>query len=462
MIIVLSTMETKNLGSTTWPKTLISVVEFGFICRIIQNFARMLIWKYLKHIGHGVKSRYWLLFVFALVAVSLAGTALAAGKVSKSTAAPQSNTVPFFNPYPPMIHPVRIGIVRQEPIAKFAIWAPGAVFVDGRPVFAIKPSLIYVITPSEIKELSTGKSFPLPQGKRTYISSPDYRVFCDKWWRGCLEVVSMGGHINVINLVDLEEYLLGVVPAEMPASWHIEALKAQAVAARSYAWAHLGKGSKWAKSQGYDLVPDVRDQAYKGLAREAPSTYRAVLDTRGLVLKDSGRVKPGFYRATVGDAMENLNMRRTNVPNSKLESITGVSDIQGVAVKQWDINGNANSVQVMGRKKTREVYGVALAKMLGLATAGILDVHEEGNGWLFTYRGPGNGARGLSQHGAQEFASKGWRFDQILQQYYQDPDGKLRLDYLVPYAAPRFPPPPKPKPVEETPPPAEEETTEEE
>ncbi len=412
-----------------------------------------------------MKSRYCSLFVFALIAVSLAGTALAETKVAKHTAAPPSNMVPFFNPYPPMVHPVRIGIVRQEQFAKFAIWAPGAVFVDGRPVFPLKPSMIYVITPSAIKELATGKTFPIPQGKRTYISSPDYRIFCDKWWRGCLEIVSMGGTINVINLVDLEDYLLGVVPAEMPASWHIEALKAQAVAARSYAWAHIGKGSKWLKSQGYDLVPDVRDQAYKGLAREAPSTYKAVFETRGLVLKDSGKVKPGFYRATVGDAMENLNMRKTHVPSSKLEAITGVSDIQGVAVKQWDVNGNARSVQVMGQKKTREVYGVALAKMLGLATAGILDVHEEGNGWMFTYRGPGNGARGLSQHGANEFANRGWRFDQILQQYYQDPDGQLRLDYLDHYSAmrPKFPPPPKRKPVEEvekTEPPTEDEEEE--
>jgi len=372
-----------------------------------------------------------------------------AAKVTKATSS-ETVSIPMFNPYPPMVYPVRIGIVRQAPSAKFAIWAPGAVFVDGRPVFPIKPNLIYLITGHEIKELATGKTFQLPVGKRTYVSSPDYRVYCDKWWRGCLEIVSFGGTINVINLVDLEEYLLGVVPAEMPASWHIEALKAQAVAARSYAWAHIGRGSKWLKSQGYDLVPDVRDQAYKGLAREAPSTFRAVAETRGIVLKDSGKVKPGFYRATVGDAMENLNIRKTHVPSSKLEAITGVSNIQGVAVKQWDINGNAHSVQVMGQKKTAVVYGVALAKKLGLSTAGILDVHEEGSGWMFTYRGPGNGARGLSQHGANTFANRGWRFDQILQQYYQDPDGQLRLDYLDMYKAPvvRFPPPPKAKPEE--------------
>ncbi len=341
----------------------------------------------------------------------------------------------LFNPYPPMVHPVRIGLLRGVSSARFVLWDPGgAIFIDGRPVFPIKPRLVYSITGREVKELASGKTFPLPQDKRTYISSPRYQVWTDnRWWRGCLEIVTFGNSINVINLLDLEEYLLGVVPAEMPASWHPEALKAQAIAARSYAWAHLGPGSKWAKTQGYDLVPDVRDQAYKGLAREAPSTFHAVMSTRGIVLKDAGRVKPGFYRATVGDAYENLNIRKKIVPTAKLEAITGVKKIVGVTVKQWDINGNAHDVQVIGQSTTREVHGIKLAKMLALATAGILDVREEGNDWVFTYRGPGNGARGLSQHGANQFANRGWKFDQILQQYYQDPDGQLRLDYLDHY-----------------------------
>ncbi len=397
----------------------------------------------------------WRLALFFAIAGLLPTAGSAHAKVEKSAKPPAQSVIPghipLFRCYPPMVIPVRVGIVRKEAQAKFAIWAPGAVFVDERPVFALKPSTMYQITPHEIREMATGRSFSLPPNKRTIVSSPDYRIYCDKWWRGCLEIVTFGSSVTVINLLDLEDYLLGVVPAEMPASWHLEALKAQAIAARSYAWAHMGTGSKWMKSQGYDLVPDVRDQAYKGLAREAPSTFKAVAMTRGIVLKDSGRVKAGFYRATVGDAMENLNIRKKHVPTGKLESVTGVPEIQGVAVKQWDVNGNARSVQVIGGKKTREVYGVALAKMLGLATAGILDVHEEGSGWMFTYRGPGNGARGLSQHGANAFANHGWRFDQILQQYYQDPDGRLRLDYLDHYKAAmtiRFPPPPKQKPEE--------------
>ncbi len=130
---------------------------------------------------------------------------------------------------------------------------------------------------------------------------------------------------------------------------------------------------------------------------------------------------------------ENLNIRKSTVSQANLERVTGVKNIVGVTVRQWDATGNAVRVAIMGTKEAKEVYGIALAKMLNFATAGILDVHEEGPNWVFTCRGPGNGARGLSQHGANKLAKGGWRFDQILQQYYQDPDGKLRLDFVHGY-----------------------------
>ncbi len=341
-----------------------------------------------------------------------------------------------FHPYPPMVHPIRIGIASQSGAVHFALWAPGCLFVDDRPVFRIDPGRPYTVAGGSLVELGTGRSFYLPTDKRSVVTAADYRVWANnRWYRGVLELINFGSRVTAINVLDLEEYLLGVVPSEMPASWQPEALKAQAVAARSYAWAHMGKGSKWYFSEGYDVVPDVRDQAYKGLAAEANSTYWAVQKTRGIILKDSGKVKPGFYRAWVGDAMENLNIRKQSVPSATLEKITGVPKIVGVTVKQWDATGNARAIQVIGQKKTREVYGVALAQMLGLSTAGILDVSQAGPSWIFTFRGPGNGARGLSQHGANMLASNGWRFDQILQQYYQDNDGKLRLDYIDNYRA---------------------------
>ena len=96
--------------------------------------------------------------------------------------------------------------------------------------------------------------------------------------------------------VPLEEYLMGVVPSEMPSVWNIEAHKAQAIAARSYAIANLGKR----KSMGYDLKDTPLDQTYGGASSETKQTTRAVLETRGIVLTHNGKIIPAYYHAASG------------------------------------------------------------------------------------------------------------------------------------------------------------------
>lgn len=372
------------------------------------------------------------LFLFA-AAVALVATSASSSLTISKAAGNTGGLYADFPPYPKMLNPVRIGIAPRSSLSRFAVWAPAFVFVNAQPVFQLHPQTIYTISGGRIVEPG-GRSFALPMDQRAHVTARDFRIWANnKWYRGGLELVNFGSKVSVFNLLDMEEYLLGVVPSEMPASWHLEALKAQAVAARSYAFAHTGNGSKW-KSEGYDLKPDVSDQAYKGLAVEQPKTLRAVLDTRGLILKDSGRVKSGFYRATVGEtAEENYNYRTAKIPKSTLEKLTGVPNALGVTVKRFDASGNATHIQVMGPKHTREIDGIELARRLGFSTAGILDIREEGSNWFFVYRGPGNGARGLSQNGANQLANNGWLFHQILQQYYQDPSGRLQLDFMPPY-----------------------------
>jgi len=114
-------------------------------------------------------------------------------------------------------------------------------------------------------------------------------------YRGSLRVLKLGpAKIRIVNVVDLDLYLRGVVPSEMPKTWAAEALKAQAVAARSYALSHLHTGG------GFDLYPDTRDQVYLGIPHEAPSTTAAVNATAGQVVLYKGKVASTYFFSTSG------------------------------------------------------------------------------------------------------------------------------------------------------------------
>ena len=113
-------------------------------------------------------------------------------------------------------------------------------------------------------------------------------------YRGKLELAVQGAFLRVVNVVPLESYLLGVVPGEVPHAWPAESLKAQAVAARSYALANLVKGKP------FDLYADVRSQVYGGVASEKATTSQAVLDTAGEVVTYGGKVATTYYFSTSG------------------------------------------------------------------------------------------------------------------------------------------------------------------
>lgn len=118
----------------------------------------------------------------------------------------------------------------------------------------------------------------------------------NRWYRGYLIIQNKNKKLTVINDVNLEDYIKGVVPSEMPSGWELEALKAQAIAARSYALANLGKRA----SLGYDLKDTPEDQAYGGASSETSKTNRAVDETSGLVLTYNYKVVSAFYSASAG------------------------------------------------------------------------------------------------------------------------------------------------------------------
>lgn len=137
----------------------------------------------------------------------------------------------------------------------------------------------------------------------------------NNWYRGKLLLIAQGNNLLAINYVGLEEYLLSVVGlsvvgSEMSAAAPMEALKAQAVAARSYALVHTFRPANgW-----FDVTSGERHQAYKGIATEYNTTHQAVSETAGEILSYQGGVVESLYGATqaiVDKAHKGVGMSQT-------------------------------------------------------------------------------------------------------------------------------------------------------
>jgi stage II sporulation protein D len=118
-------------------------------------------------------------------------------------------------------------------------------------------------------------------------------------YRGVVRIY-LGTTVRVVNELGLDAYLRGVVPAEMPATWPAEALKAQAIAARSYAARRLRPGIS-----NYDVVDDTRAQVYLGVRGEQRATNVAIGSTAGIVLRSGTSIANALFHSTGGGATEN-------------------------------------------------------------------------------------------------------------------------------------------------------------
>jgi stage II sporulation protein D len=181
---------------------------------------------------------------------------------------------------------------------------------DGRLALHRGPRLTAVFTGAP--------SFRAP-GRDGAVSWGARRPEAGRTYRGALRAVPEGRAFALVNVVDMEGYLKGVVPREMPASWGDDApaaLVAQAVAARSYALATM------TPTATYDVFDDTRSQVYGGRSGEDPRTSRAVEATRGTVLTYDGEVITAFFFSTSGGRTENVeNVFRGSGPKPYLVSV---------------------------------------------------------------------------------------------------------------------------------------------
>ncbi len=155
----------------------------------------------------------------------------------------------------------------------------------------------------------------------TYVNGVNMNISSNYIYRGAIEFKNVGGFVQPVSVVALEKYLYGLVPAEMPSSWAMEALKAQSVAARTYAL------SAYASSKhtidGYHLCDSTHCQVYKGVNNEAASTNAAVDATVGQAAYHNGTlIEALFYSSNGGSTANSEDVWSGTIPYLRAKADT--------------------------------------------------------------------------------------------------------------------------------------------
>jgi len=281
----------------------------------------------------------------------------------------------------------------------------------------------------------------------TGAGASEQLVACNgRVYRGAIWLRPTHDTVSAINIVDLEDYLLSVLPSEMPSTWPAGALQAQAIAARSYAVANLGKHGK----DGYDLKATIDDQVYSGVNSEHQASNDAVAATNGLILKHEGKPISAFFHSTSGgctDVAENVWSR----PLPYLKSVVDYDDnsphfawtrkvscddlekafskdvgpVLAMIVISRTPTNRVKDAMIVGSQNTTVVSGNAIRLALKLPSSNFNIGYEE-NSYTFAGRGFGHGL-GMSQYGARALAEQGYNAAQILAYYYRD----VTVDYVA-------------------------------
>jgi stage II sporulation protein D len=305
------------------------------------------------------------------------------------------------------------------------------------------------------------------EGKDVFLVSRPYAQHADaavtgvdgRRFRGDIEYKRhQGGNITTVNNIKLQEYLYGVVPREVDPGWHIEALKAQAVAARNYAIVNIGKHGAF----GFDVCTGTDCQVYGGYDFEKISCNTAVDQTEGKLIYYNGQPITAFFHASSGGRTENAENVWINI-----------GSIQNISIDSYTPSGRSLSMTIEGsrgntvleKERSRAVFGYNDLKstmftvetdadifVLGtigqpvqkISGAGATAITATGkkpladgpnvlnvfNGkeysgiskyptrFIFKGRGWGHGL-GMSQWGAKGMAEAGYSYEQILEYYYQ-------------------------------------------
>jgi SpoIID/LytB domain protein len=288
----------------------------------------------------------------------------------------------------------RINVLLLDGVKRVVVSSPDAFTVrDGMGAahalaagnYAIGPTLALQGDPADPARPLPGPLIFLPGKSPLWLKNP---------YRGTFRVTTNGRRLTVVNTVGIEAYVRGVVSSEMPHDWPLEAVKAQAVAARSYALAHRRGGT-------FDVFNDTRDQVYGGILAETPVGDEAVVGTQRQVLLFGGKVADTFFfsssggrTAAVTDVFTNAkptpylvsvrdpydtyspyhNWGPVTVAGSAVSRLLGVAGVD--ALRPVPASGHARAIVVTGRNGDVTVSASDVRRALGLRstwmTAGVL------------------------------------------------------------------------------------------
>jgi len=281
-------------------------------------------------------------------------------------------------------------------------------------------------------------------------ASGGFTFFNKKPYRGKLVIHSLNGECLVVNILDLEKYIAGLLNKEMLPSWPLEALKAQAVAARTYALYQREQNKK----KLYDIESTTQDQVYDGAGAESAKSHIAVNATRGLALLWRNHPVKAFYHANCGGQTESpeavwgykygyfksvvcpFHKKPENQKNwalrlnvgaleHSLRKISGLLPqnfirVAGISPGEENRNHRLNSVivsDISGRqtKISSNTFRNAIGNTKIKSTA--FEIKRNGAALMFEGTGNGHGV-GMCQVGAKVMAVQGKKFRTILNYYY--------------------------------------------
>ena len=348
---------------------------------------------------------------------------------------------------------LRVGIAVNKPQVRLGSSAPARLLnAQGQPLAEVP-----AMQPLQASRIGSAVSLAGQQGERLYLQpvSPDGLVFIDQnWYRGWVELIPGESGVIAINQVGLEDYVSSVVGSEMGHRFPMEALKAQAVASRTYALYHRGRRSQ----QPFDLGNGIDWQVYKGVAAESNRTQAAARETAGQVLIHQGQLINAVFHSSAGGHTDDagnvwLESRpylqgvpdfdhhspvfswTATIPAQQLQQLAGgIGAIRSVEILRSSPWGRAITLRLVGSQGSKDVSGSEFRRALGLrstmiaisprgetATTASLTPIAATFPAFFEIQGRGYGhGVGMSQWGAAALASQNYSYQQILSHYYRN------------------------------------------